>query len=185
MILERVRGLFLIASFGWASLAVPAAPTEYQVKAVFLFNFSQFVQWPATAFSAADAPLVIGVLGQDPFGAQLDDVVRGESAGGHPLLVRRFTELKNIQDCHILFITREEQRRLPDILTALKGSNVLTVGDADGFAVNGGMIRLKNERNRIRLNINLKAAEAAGLTISSKLLRPADIVENVADRGEG
>ena len=154
----------------------PAAPPEYQVKAVFLFHFAQFVTWPAGAFADSAAPLVIGILGDDPFGPYLDETVKGESVAGHPLAVRRLAGLEEAAGCHILFVTRGEMGRLPEILDTLAGRSVLTVSDAEGFAKRGGMIRFLTDRNRIRLRINLEAARAADLTLSSKLLRPAEIV---------
>lgn len=161
--------------------AQAGSPTEYQLKAVFLFNFAQFVEWPASAFAAPDAPLVIGVLGEDPFGAYLDEVVRGEKVDGHPLEVLRYRRVEDISTCHILFISRTEQDRLESLVARLKDRTILTVGDAEHFARRGGMIRFVTEHNRIRLHINIKAAEAASLKLSSKLLRPADIVTTGQD----
>ena len=152
------------------------APTEYQVKAVFVYNFSHFVEWPPQAFAAANAPFVIGILGGDPFGAHLDEAVRGEQIGEHPLLVRRFHSIDEIGDCQILYIDRAASAQLPNILAALAHRATLTVSDFDGAAEHGVMIQFATENNRIRLRINVEAARAAGLTISSKLLRPADIV---------
>jgi hypothetical protein len=164
-----VIALVLLAVLAGAAPPLPAAPTEQQVKAVFLFNFSRFVDWPQEAFAAADAPLVIGVLGDDPFGADLDAVVRGESVRGHPLTVRRFASVEQID--------HSEQRRLERILDRLAGRSILTVADAEDAARRGVMIHLVTERNRVRLRINLGASEAVGLTLSSKLLRPAQIVD--------
>jgi hypothetical protein len=152
------------------------AVKEYQLKSVFLFNFAQFVDWPADAFADAQAPLVIGVLGDDPFGPFLDETVRGEHVNGRSLVVRRYRRLEDVKNCHILFVSRSESEQLPAILAGLKGRSILTVGDMPDFAVNGGMIRFVNEKNRIRLSINLDAAKSANVTISSKLLRPAEIV---------
>lgn len=154
----------------------PAAPTEYQVKAVFLFNFSQFVDWPPASFADARAPLVIGVLGRDPFGAMLDEIVNGETVKGRPLTVRRYQSVEQIEACHILFIDRSQDAQLDAIFAALKGRSVLTVGDYDGFMRRGGIIRFMTVGNKIRLRVHLQAAQAANLTISSKLLRPAHIV---------
>lgn len=149
---------------------------EYQIKAVFLFNFAQFVDWPAQAFPEAQTPLVIGVLGEDHFGSYLDETVRGEEVKKRTLVVQHYRQLDEIKSCHILFISRSEAARLPQILAELKGRSVLTVSDTEGFAGRGGMIRFVTEKNKIRLRINLEAAKAANLTISSKLLRPAEIV---------
>ena len=151
--------------------------TEYQVKAVFLFNFTQFVQWPANAFPEEQAPLVIGVLGDDPFGLFLDETVQGERVNGHPLVVRRFLSAEDAKPCHILFINWGKGDRLKQILADLKGRSVLTVSDAADFARQGGMVRFFTENNKIRIRINLEATKAADLTISSKLLRFAEIVD--------
>ena len=159
----------------------PAATPEYQLKAVFLFNFAQFVSWPAEAFADSAAPLVIGVLGTDPFGAYLDETVRGEVVAGHPLVVRRFGDLAGIGDCHILFVARDDVTDLPAVLRAIEGRSILTVSDLEGFAGSGGMIHFVNDRNRIRLRIDLQAARGAHLTLSSKLLRPAEIVRQGQD----
>lgn len=154
-----------------------ASPTpEYQVKAAFLFNFSQFVSWPPQAFSSASAPIVIAVLGQDPFGADLDTIVRGERVGEHPLIVRRYHDLSEVDGCQILFIDRSEAAQLPQILQSLRGRNILTVSDIDGSAQSGVMIDLVTQSNHIRMQVNIAAARASGLTISSQLLRPAQIV---------
>jgi YfiR/HmsC-like len=161
----------------WAlsSLAY-AAPTPPELEAVFLFNFSQFVDWPPQAFADASAPIVIGVLGSDPFGATLDEVVRGETVKGRALIVRRFRSIEDLTDCQILFVSRSERARLEPILQALKGRSVLTVSDFEDFAQEGGVICFVLVESKIRLRVNLGTARAAGLTLSSKLLRPAQIV---------
>lgn len=157
--------------------ATGAAPvSEYQLKAVFLFNFAQFVEWPASAFAQNNAPFVIGILGQDPFGANLDDVVRGETINGHPLAVQRYQNIDDVRDCQILFIPAPELAHIGEILAALKGRSVLTVTDADEGAQRGVMIGLVTQNRQIRLRIDVQAAKVASLTISSKLLRPAEIV---------
>ena len=166
----------VLAVLATGSARAHAAPSEYQVKAVFLFNFAQFVDWPAEAFPRPDAPFVIGILGEDPFGSQLDDVVRGETVNKRPLVVERYRSVADIRDCNILFIGGNEGGHLDEILMALKGRSILTVGDADPAGQRGVMIQLVNENNRIRLRINVAAAKAGNLTISSKLLRPAEIV---------
>ena len=153
-----------------------APPTEYQVKAVFLFNFSQFVDWPAASFADGRSPLVIGVLGADPFGAMLDEIVRGETVNGRPLAVRRYQSIDQVDNCHILFIDRSQAGQLDELVAALKERSVLTVGDFEGFTRRGGIIRFVTVANKIRLRVNLTAAQQAKLTISSKLLRPAQIV---------
>ena len=169
----------------WATLAAALlarsaggaeAPNEYQVKAVFVFNFSRFVEWPAAALGAANEPFVIGIVGNDPFGARLDEAVRGEQINQHPLQIRRFGSIGDAANCRILYIDRSQSAQLRDILAALANRNVLTVADFEGAGERGVMMQFVTESNRIRLRINVEAAKAAGLTISSKLLRPAEIV---------
>ena len=176
--------MVLLLALLWAGVTAASAQSvarEYQVKAVFLFNFAQFVEWPATAFPDANVPLVIGVLWQDPFGSALDETVRGEKIGDRPLVVRRFAHVTEVDQCHILFISQSEAAGLDEILAALKSRSILTVADAEGFALRGVMIRFVPEKNHLRLRINLDAARAAGLSISSKLLRPAEIVTTHKD----
>jgi hypothetical protein len=166
--------LLLVGTAGLG--AQTARASEYHVKAVFLFNFAQFVDWSPEAFPDPDTPLVIGVLGDDPFGGFLDQTVSDERLGGRPFQVRRYQSVDEIKTCHILFISRSEGDRPEGILASLKNRPVLTVSDADGFAERGGMIRFVTDRNRVRLQINREAAEAAHMTISSKLLRVAEII---------
>jgi len=156
--------------------AQAARPSEYQVKAVFLFNFAQFVDWPAEAVADSQAPLTIGVLGENPFGDVLDATVRGERRGARSFVVRRYQRVEDIKICDILFISRPEGDRPEGVLADLKRRPILTVSDADGFAEHGGMIGFVTDRNRIRLKINLGVVQAAHLTISSKLLRVAEII---------
>jgi hypothetical protein len=157
-------------------IARGAEQGEYDMKAVFLLNFSQFVEWPAEAFSTPQAPLVIGVLGEDPFGKELDDVTRGEKVQGHPVTVERYARVEDVRQCHILFIASSEEARIARIMAALRGRNVLTVGDFETFVRDGGVIRFVELGNKLRLHINLDAAKAEHLDISSKLLRPSYIV---------
>lgn len=161
--------------------AQPAPVKEYQVKAAFLFNFAQFVDWPETAFPQGDTPLTIGVLGEDPFGGALDEIVRGEQVHGRTLRIQHYRRVEDAAGCHVLFISRSESARLEQIVGSLRGRSILTVGDSENFVRRGGMIGLLNERNKIHLRINRDLAAGAGLTISSKLLRVAEIVNPAKD----
>ncbi len=175
----RLRGWLFLAGLalgGNTGTAQIPPVHEYQVKAVMLFNFAHFVEWPPAAFADPSAPLVIGVLGEDPFGISLDEAVHGEKVGLRPLLVRRYQRTEDLDTCHLLFISRSEAGRLEEIIARLQNRSILTVSDAEGAALRGIMIRFVTEENRIRLRINLNAAKAAGLVLSSKLLRPAEIV---------
>lgn len=173
--LAGVLLMFMLAG-GSSAPAQEAVTRENQLKAVFLFNFAQFVEWPASAFDGTDSPLVIGVMDGDPIALLLDEVVRGELIQGRPLQVRRYRQVQEVADCHILFINRSESARLEEFTRRLQGGSILTVGDGDRFAERGIMIGFVTERDRIRLRINLGAARASGLQLSSKLLRSAEIV---------
>lgn len=168
--------LMLVAGLARPTVIGAAPSKEYQVKAVFLFNFALFTDWPATAFADAKTPLVIGVAGDDPFGEFLNQVVAGEKAKGRPIEIKRYGHASEAQGCHILFVSDSEKRRIDDDLAPLGTQPILTVSDISRFARRGGMVEFFTTRGRIRLRVNLQNARAAGLTISSKLLRPAEIV---------
>jgi hypothetical protein len=164
--------LLLLATLATAS----PTPSEYQVKAVFLFNFTQFVGWPAESFADGRAPFVIGVLGNDPFGSALDEAVRGETVNGRALVVERYRNVGELKPCQILFIDRSASSETRKALGAIEHPGTLTVSDSDAEAPPGVIIRFLNEGKKIRLRINVESARDAGLVISSKLLRPADVV---------
>lgn len=165
--------LLLIHAVGSAQ---PVATTEYQLKAAFLFNFLQFVDWPANAFANPDQPLSICVLGPDPFGADLDAIIAGEHVGGRAIQVLRLAKIDAVSGCHLLFVNLPQQQ-VRTALDHLKGQPILTVSDAAPFANLGGMIEFTTENERIRLRVNLRAANEAQLHLSSKLLRRSEIVE--------
>jgi hypothetical protein len=149
---------------------------EYQVKALLVYHFTQFVQWPPEAVPSG-APLRIGVLGDDPFGAVMDLIAREEGRGDHAIVVERYQEPEEARDCHILFVSSSEKARLSRVLAELKGHPVLTVGDCDGFTDAGGMVQLfTNAEGKIRLRVNLPAVRLHGLNMSSRLLRVAEVV---------
>lgn len=166
----------LLALAAAASSAQKAPSREYQIKAVFLYNFAQFVEWPAGAFPEAQAPLIIGVLGQDPFGGYLEEIVRGEKINEHPLLVQRYRDVSAAKNCHILFVNLTKADDLKQVFTSMKSQNTLLVGDASNFIQQGGMIRFFTENSKTRIQVNLETVKEAELVISSKLLRLADVV---------
>lgn len=153
------------------SRAADVSPSEYKLKAAFLYHFSQFVDWPPTTYAAANAPFVIGLLGDNPFGNDLEQTVHGKNLGPHALMVREFHSLAEATNqCQILFISSSEQKRLPEILASLGGGNLLTVGEAENFGEAGGMIQFVMEGTKIRFRINEAATQRAGLKVSAKLL---------------
>jgi hypothetical protein len=148
---------------------------EYQIKAAFLYNFSQFAEWPPEAFPDKDSPLVIGVLSSlDPFGGFLDETVRNESVQGRRLQVKHFTRVAEMQSCHILYIGQSEAKRLEQVVETMKGKPVLTVSDITDSVSRGVMIGFVPGRNKIRFKINAAGARAANISLSSKLLRAAE-----------
>ena len=150
---------------------------EYQVKAAFLYNFAKFVEWPREAFSSPKDPIRIYVIGQDPFGRALEDAVNGKSFDGREFVIRQISDIKQAARCHILFVSSSERKRCGAILAELRAGGVLTVGESDGFAEQGGMVNLKLESGKVQIQINLSAAEEARVRISSKLLSLAQIIQ--------
>ncbi len=152
------------------------ALTEYQVKAAYLFNFLKFVEYPSDSFADPLAPIVIGVVGEDPFGSALPQVVTGKTVQGRDLVIRIYRAGEDLRGAHILFISASERKRLPMILSSLHGSSVLTVADMEGFLDAGGMIQFLSENDRVRFAINVDATSRAKLKMSSKLLSLAKVV---------
>jgi hypothetical protein len=170
----------LLAFFIFLSHVVAAqlqSSPEYQIKAVFLYNFTQFVEWPPSAFTDPHEPFVIGVLGEDRFGRYLDETVSGEKIGTHPLMVKRFQNVEDVKGCHIIFLSEPMTENMDKVISQLKGRTILTVSDASEFIKAGGMIKFFNDNDKIKIRINLEAAKQANLVISSKLLRLAEVVK--------
>lgn len=156
--------------------AVGRVTQEYDLKAVFLLNFARFVDWPGESFEDAGSPIVIGVLGQDPFGSTLREAVANETAHDRKLVVRQCQSVEELESCHILFVPESEATRWAPLAGRWTRRSVLTVGESKAFATRSGIIGFELSGRKLRLSINLLAANAARLTISSKLLRQAEIV---------
>lgn len=174
-VLRKRRFLLLLLlicgkHFVWAQKSAG----EYQLKAVFLFNFTQFVDWPPAAFASANAPMVIGIWGKNPFGSYLEEAVSGENVNGHPLSVQYCKRAEDLKTCHILFINQEEPNK-ENIIESVKGQSTLTVSDDSDFLRQGGMIRFFTRNNKIHLQINHELTKSAKLNVSSKLLKLAEI----------
>jgi hypothetical protein len=148
---------------------------EYQVKAAFLYNFAKFVEWPPGTFANSNDPIAICVVGQNPFGSKLEDMVQGKKIGDRAFAVRRLADTQQASKCQILLIGTAESKRIRVLLEALKGA-ILTVGETDDFTAAGGIIGFKLEGTRVRIQIALETAEHIRLRISSKLLGLAEIV---------
>jgi hypothetical protein len=181
-------GTFLILAFALLVSSIGARAQdglpEYKVKAAYLFNFLKFVEYPPESFADSLAPIVIGVVGEDPFGSALPQVVIGKTVQGRDLVIHVYRTGEDLRGAHILFIGASERKRLPAILSSLRGSSVLTVSDAAGFLEAGGMIQFLNENGRVRFAINVEATNRAKLKMSSKLLSLARLVGgNVKEAG--
>jgi hypothetical protein len=137
--------------------------TEYDLKANWVFQFTKYVEWPAEAWGEARAPFVIGIVGKDPFGSSLAELVKGETAKGHPIQIRHFGAEDDVSACHLLFISRAESSRLKDILRSARGHSILTVGETEDFIKEGGMINLELADRKIRCDLNKLAANEARL----------------------
>lgn len=147
--------------------------SEYEIKAAWLLNFARFVSWPTNAFDAPDAPIVVGVVGRDPFGRLLEKAFEGKAVKGHPLVVKRLTPDQDLRQCHLLFVSALEQRRFKDSLERLRTKPVLTVGESDDFLDEGGIVNFVLKEKSIRFEINVRAAKAAGLKMEANLLKVA------------
>lgn len=187
----RWQGLaaVMLTAFCWGlplrlAQGAPDAFKEYEVKAVFLYNFAQFVEWPTGTFVSADSPLIIGVLGGDAFADTLEQTVKGETVKGRPLLVRKFHDKEDITACHVLFVSRSQEGGLRDLHDFLEDSGSLTVGECRDFAVSGGVINFFLQANKIRFEINPVLAQRKGLKISSQLLSLGKIVGTDESRGK-
>lgn len=179
-----LRVLSVVMLFLTFTRAQSPAVGEYQVKAVFLFNFGKFVEWPSGSFANASAPLRICVLGPDPFGEQLRDLVNEKMVNGRRLEIDYLVDPSVSRTCQIVFIASSKKNRAAQILEILRGSTALTVGDTDGFVQRGGMINFVLVNNRVQFEVNRWAVEVAGLKISSKLLSVAKLVVNQAPSGQ-
>jgi len=173
-----LAAMILVSVGGMAAEGQAGKAPEHQVKTLFLCNFLQFVTWPTNAFASDDAPLVIGVLGDDPFGPTLDQSAENRTVQNRKLIVKRYKELSEIKGCHLLFVTASETRRLKEVAAIAEKSHVLTVGDTAHFARRGGVINLTLEENKVRFEINPDAANRAGLRISAQLLKLGKVLHD-------
>jgi hypothetical protein len=168
------RCLLLSAFASFSGLGAQAPPpTEYEVQAAYLSNFGRFVEWPARAGANARDPFYVCVLGQDPFGPLLDAALKSETIGGAPMAARRVSSAADAANCRIVFVNSTKDSELKGILATLRNFKTLTVSDTFDFTRQGGMIQFVLDGNRVRFEINLAAAQRAGLTLSSQLLKVA------------
>jgi hypothetical protein len=190
-LMKRLR--FMIAVLLCLSLAARANAqssdssdsSEYLIKAGFIYNFAQLVQWPGGTFAQADSPIVIGIFGADPFGGIIDRVIENKKLDGRSLVIKRLKRGASVKDCNILFVSASETLHLDEVILSTKGMPILTIGETPGFATRGGIINLILEGNKVRFEVNIDAAKQANLNISSRLLALARIVSAQPTTADG
>jgi YfiR/HmsC-like len=171
----------LLSLLLFAPWNAPAQSNEYQIKAAFLYNFAQFVEWPPAAFASTTAPFYIGVLGKDPFGKALDETVQGETIGNRKIIIQRSQQLAGLKSCQVIFISQSEKEHAAKILSELDSKPVLTVSEIAGFDQLGGIINFYLEGTKVRFEINPTAARHDGLKISAQLLSLGKIVQSAKE----
>ena len=174
-------GLFAAVAAGSSSRASALERPEHEVKAAFLYNFGKYVRWPKSE-PGPDGEFVIAILGVDPFGASLDDIVRGNRIDNKPVSVRRVTTLNEADGCEVLYVSASEEARVDGILAAAAKAPILTVSDMPRFVERGGMIGLVMANRRMQFEVNAEAAERAGLMLGSQLMRLARTVVDARAR---
>ena len=178
-LLLAVLGLWSISIAAWAGDAPEAS--EEQIKAAFLLNFSRYVEWPTNAFQTPDSPIVFAVIGDNKIATELERLTSGRTVRGRAIVVRRIALGDADASSQILFVASGQKARLGELLAKFAGAGVLTVGEEDGFLEGGGIINLAVRDRKIALEVNLAAANASGIKISSKLLSVASVVKGKAD----
>jgi hypothetical protein len=175
-IIAVILALCVLFSGVWSTTVESSSVREYQVKAAFLYNFAKFVEWPAGSFVDDNSPIILCIIGHDPFG-ELLNALRDKVIDGRRFLIKRISSVEALEECHILFISSSERRNLSQILQIVKNKSVLTVGDTNGFAQSGVVINIIPAERRLGFEINVEAAQRAQLKISSQLLKLARIVK--------
>jgi hypothetical protein len=168
-----------------SSVAADGISLEYQIKAAFLFNFTRFIGWPAESFADSASPIVIGVTGENPFGAELANVLKGRRVNGRPIVVRSVTNSDDARTTHLLFVGATEPSELAQLMRSLQGHPVMTVGESAAFASEGGMIKFVLRGDKVRFEINASAAEQSRLRVSAHLEKLATVVHGSTRHEEG
>jgi YfiR/HmsC-like len=165
-----LAAFFLLLARSGQRISAQTSAEEYRVKAAFIFHFAQLVDWPPEAQTGTDHSLVLCTLGEDPFQGALEGAIAGKAVGNRVMRIRHLGEPQDLQACQILFLGKAQSKRIPLLVTNLHNAPVLTVGETAGFLDAGGMIDFLLEDNKLRFEVNLKAAESADLKIGSRLL---------------
>jgi hypothetical protein len=164
--------------------AEPPQFSENQVKGAFLTKFAMFVEWPGKPAGGGKTPVIIGILGEDPFGPPFEEALKKETINGRPFDLKRLKDPREAGACQILFVSASEGPRLTEVLAAVRHQPILTIGDQERFAHRGGMINFIKQDGKIRFEVNTTAVEAGGLKMSAKLLQVAIPVTPDVPKGE-
>lgn len=183
---DLILCIFQIAAFTFSYIAITqihckeayAASSEYEIKAAFLYNFVNFIEWPSKSQADANRTIIIGIFDDDPFSSTLEQTIANKTINGRKIQIKKFKSYKNIKPCHILYVNPSEDNHLEKILDTVRDWHVLTVSEMDGFTRNGGIINFYMENKKVRFEINTDNAKKMGLRISSKLLKLAKIIRN-------
>jgi hypothetical protein len=179
MVLSRQSGTWLLCTSMLLVSLLPDAQssaqvaTEYQVKAAYVYNFTKFIEWPRDDAAQGNSPLRLCVLDDKQFELTLRDVVNGKSVGPHPVTVMQVHAAGQARNCSILFISSSHSKEAARVVEELKDTSVVTVGEMEGFMEAGGMINFVLDNDRVHFQVNERAAEHAGLHVSSRLLNVA------------
>ncbi|WP_353573323.1 YfiR family protein [Candidatus Albibeggiatoa sp. nov. BB20] len=172
-----VIALMFFCIFHISPMAKAAGSKEKDVKAIFLFNFTQFITWPEHTFNSVNALFNICILGKNPFGGSLSQLLKNEMVNDHPMVLNEFDKIEQVEKCHILYVSSSRKRDLKDIFTFVQGKSILTVSDIKKFAQKGGMVGFFKQKRKIRFYIAPQSMRDVGLVPNSNLLRVAKIVE--------
>lgn len=171
----------LLVMLGWAAPVLDAygqttvVSHEYEIKAEYLYNFMAFVSWPEEAFKDEQAPFTVGLVGKDPFGARLEEAVKGKTLRGKPIAIKRIADATEVEGCQLVFISKSEKENLCQLVAAIQKPGVMTVGELEGFNACGGVVKFLIQDNKVKFEVNVDAARRANLKISSKMLKVAQI----------
>lgn len=179
LIIAMLMMLLAQAHHAWAQDSEQSS--EYLIKAGYIYNFAKLVEWPASAFAQPDSPIVIGIVGTDPFGPIIDKVLEGKKVNGHSFVIKRLKPTADVKECHILFVGTSLGPHVADTIRLTRGTPILTISEIPGFADRGGIINLTLEQNKVRFEVNVDAAKQADLNISSRLLVLAKVIQQPGD----
>ena len=181
--LACIAGLWLIAGVGFSARLPAQALDEYTVKAALVLNFARFAEWPQTAFATPTDTVDVCVIADEAIETAFAGI-HGERVGERRVHLLRLDTPRNLEECHVLFVSGTDRGELPRILTATEGRPVLTIGEMAGFAESGGLVSFDKAEGKISFRVNLEATKRSGLRLSSRLLKLAVIVGDSSFRSQ-